>query len=117
MEHLVRNNPEEIKQHEAATQTEMTETLAHNSPEGRPADPNLHGRELRRLIALVPLAVVVFAVLIWLLGADPKVAIATGAFGLIAFLVSPVVWSSVLRARERDEVDREASHHHPPPSR
>lgn len=78
--------------------------LEMSSPEGRPADPGVRGRTTIVLVAIAVGVVVVAAGLIARSG-SPWLATGIGLAGLILVLVfNPIVWTSVLRVREREKV-------------
>ncbi len=81
--------------------------LEMTSPEGRPADPAVRGRATVVLFAIALGVVIVAAVLIARAGSPPvAIGIAIAAV-LVLVLSNPVLWSSVLRARERDQTHHE----------
>lgn len=81
--------------------------LEMTSPEGRPADPAVRARTATVLVAIAIGVVIVAAALIARAG-SPWVALGVGLAGFIVVLVfNPIVWTSVLRVREREKVHHE----------
>lgn len=90
-----------IEQESEADDLEMT------SPEGRPADPGVRGKTAIVLVAIAVGVVVVAAGLIARAG-SPWLALGIALAGLIfVLLFNPIVWTSVLRVREREKVHHE----------
>jgi hypothetical protein len=76
--------------------------IAAVSPEGAPANPKLGSSGIAKLIALSVLAVIVASLLA---GVIISPAAGWGVFVvsmLLAVVINPVIYASVLRARERD---------------
>jgi len=81
--------------------------LEMTSPEGRPADPGVRGKTTIVLVAIAIGVVIVAAVLIARTG-SLWMALGVAGAGLIAVLVfNPLIWTSVLRVRERERVHHE----------
>lgn len=91
--------PEEVRLEREAQKIEEV------SPEGRPAVPEIKAGG----IGLMLIAIVVLLVVIGIIVAivyRPAAGIGIAAFGLVILLFNPVVWASIFRASEREEVDQ-----------
>lgn len=86
--------------------------LEMSSPEGRPADPGVRAKTTIVLVAIA-IGVVVVAAGLAARAGSPWLALGIALAGLIfVLLFNPVVWTSVLRVREREKVH----HDHEQPS-
>lgn len=107
MEQIIHKQPPGLDPQEPAPLSDraMSEEMARTSPEGRPADPNLRGKQIHWMLAAIPIVVLIAAVTIWLAGGSGTLAITIAGLGALMFLVSPTVWSALARANERDRAD------------
>lgn len=81
--------------------------LEMSSPEGRPADPGVRAKTTIVLVAIA-IGVVVVAAGLAARAGSLWLAAGIGLAGLILVLVfNPIVWTSVLRVREREKVHHE----------
>lgn len=75
------------------------------SPEGRPAVPEVKAGGIGLLLISVVVALVVIGIVVAIVF-RPIAGIAIAVLGVLIFLINPVVWASVFRASEREEVDQ-----------
>lgn len=76
------------------------ETIAKESPEGRPAFPGLR---TRHVMAMLGIYIVALAGLSFALGhlMSVPLSFAVGGLGLVLAAANPAVWTSLIRIRER----------------
>lgn len=74
------------------------------SPEGRPAVPEVKAAGIGLMLVSIIVLLLVIGMIVALAVSEPA-GIAIAALGVLIFLINPVVWASVLRASEREEVD------------
>ncbi|TVQ60754.1 MAG: hypothetical protein EA379_07590 [Phycisphaerales bacterium] len=95
------------KQPAAASEDEDTVQTARKieeeSPEGRPAQSDLRGVGIGKMIVGVALAIVLVGVILafaW----DRTFGVAIAVLGVLAMAFNPAVWGSLLRASEREKI-------------
>lgn len=80
----------------------VAERLEHESPEGRPAHPEVGRRRTRFLLLLVSIIILAVGVLISVFY-QPLTGVFVAILGLILVIFNPLVWVSLLRGEEVDE--------------
>lgn len=78
--------------------------IAEASPEGVPANPDAGPKVIGLMLAGIVVLLLVVAVVVAAF-ASPGVGLAIGGLGLLLFVANPAVWASVLRAKERAEIE------------
>jgi hypothetical protein len=81
------------------------ERIRRVSPEGLPAHPEARGGTLVLLTAAAMMVLLMISIALAAYGAFWLAATVTALGLLFGVLANPVVWASVLRARERDHAD------------
>jgi uncharacterized membrane protein len=87
---------------------DLANEIARESPEGRPAFPRLGARDIWMLLGGAALFLLVGGVLVAVF-IDRQVGVTATVLSLALFLVYPIFWASILRARERQRIRRSHS--------
>ncbi len=101
---------------QSAEDRQVAEKLEHESPEGRPAHPEIGRRKVRLLLLLVAMATIVAGVLISVFY-QPITGVVVAILGLILIIFNPMVWVSLLRGQEVDEARDDLTRHSRPATR
>jgi hypothetical protein len=98
------------KPHEAQTPEQQADGIEQRSPEGRPADPTVRAPGMIAWLLLAVAGVVIGAIIVGATqGLAAGIAVLIMGLGLAVF-VNTEVWASILRARERRQMDHEIDH-------
>jgi MFS family permease len=81
------------------------EVIAHDSPEGRPANPAIRGKATVLIYGGLLLGAILAAVVVGVV-AGPSAGAAIFGFLILALLATPILWVLPLRARERARAHR-----------
>jgi len=83
---------------------DKAERLAHESPEGRPANPGVGPRSIAAMLGAVAGVLILICIVIALTVSMP-IGLTAAAFIAVALIVNPAVWSNASRAKERAALD------------
>lgn len=89
-----------------AERTRRSDRIRNISPEGTPAHPEALSRSINLVLAMIVVGMLTLALIV-AVTLSPVAGVLLGAVALLALLLNPVFWASVLRASERGEVDAE----------
>ncbi len=103
-----------LKQPEGSVETQphhmsdprMAATMARESPEGRPGDPELRGKGITGVLLAIAGMMVIGGLVIWFATSNWKLGLAVASFGVFAAMTSPAVWSAIARGKEREDADK-----------
>ena len=90
---------------------DLSERLAHESPEGRPAHPELGLYKIGMILATVAVVMLSIALVIAFVS-QSIIAVYIGIAAVVAFLANPMFWVAIMRGREREQVSKRMSHEH-----
>lgn len=79
------------------------EIIRNESPEGRPANPDMGKKSFGLLLLLAAFGIMLIALILALI-VQPIAAIVAGVLGLVLFAVNPEVWTGLSRGSERDRI-------------
>lgn len=91
--------PERVQ---TAEDRKVAEQLAHESPEGRPAHPEIGKTKARMLLLLVAMLAIIAGVLISIFY-QPLTGVFVALLGVILVIFNPLVWVSLMRGQEVDD--------------
>lgn len=83
---------------------EKAAAIAHESPEGVPAHPEVGPRQIGLMVATIVVAMLVVA-LILSVTLSPMAGVLVGSLALLLFVFNPAVWAGTLRAKERRHIE------------
>jgi len=90
---------------------QLGDRLAHDSPEGRPAHPELGALKISLILAAIVVLMLSVA-LVLALYSRSTIAIYIGIAAVVMFFVNPMFWVAIMRGRERQQMSERMSHEH-----
>lgn len=80
------------------------EAIAQESPEGRPADPEM--RKGSMVVVMIAIVAVVFLVGVsFLIAGRILTGVVIMGMGVLFLILNPAVWAGFVRAKEREEIN------------
>lgn len=80
------------------------EVIRVESPEGRPAHPDVGSKTLGTLLLLTAVFLIIASLVLGFLLGQPIAALAIAAIAMLAFVANPEVWATILRGKERRRI-------------
>jgi len=86
---------------------QRSEEIAFVSPEGTPAHPEFTGSGMLMMLALVMVVVLIACAVVWVLFGPAAAAVVLFLGTAVGVGSNTVIWSGLLRARERQQIEKQ----------
>lgn len=84
---------------------QKAETIAIQSPEGKPANPDLGSKSMLAMLLMFPSAVILISAIIWIIFGPFEALIAFAVGMVVSLIANPTMWAMAQRAKDRQAVE------------